>query len=126
MLCSYSSCHAMLVLHRILVHAMLFCCMLMVGNTCCYAHEPNLNVDQVCHRTELFSCSHNCRYGTALMRYTCGLSYAYSPKWEATRGSCLGQVNGGRPDSHYVLAPSPFGTSFGPRDGWSHAMVVSG
>src|SRR3954463_2893482 len=92
----------------------------------CYAHEPNLNVDQVCHRTELFSCSHNCRYGMALMRYTCGLSYACSPKWEATRGSCLGRVNGGRPDSHYVLAPSTFGTSFGPRDGWSHAMVVSG
>ena len=45
---------------------------------------------------------------------------------EATRGSCLGLVNGGSLDSQYVLGPSPFGTSFVPRDGWSHAMVVSG
>src|SRR3954467_9096538 len=55
MLCSYSSCHAMLVLHRILVHVMLFRCMLMVRTTCfCYAHEPNLNVDQVPPNRALF------------------------------------------------------------------------
>src|SRR3954467_11353685 len=55
MLCSYSSCHAMLVLHQILVHVMLFRCMLMVRTTCfCYAHEPNLNVDQVPPNRALF------------------------------------------------------------------------
>src|SRR3954465_15277419 len=46
------------------------------------------------------------------MRYTCGLSYAYSPKREATRGSCLGRVNGGRPDSYYVLGAVPVWDKF--------------
>src|SRR3954467_15211449 len=40
--------------HRLLVHVMLFGCMLMVGTTCCYAHEPNLNVDQVPPNRALF------------------------------------------------------------------------
>src|SRR3954471_5644267 len=33
---------------------MLLCCMLMVRNTYCYAHEPNLNVDQVTPNRALF------------------------------------------------------------------------
>src|SRR4051812_48660970 len=33
---------------------MSFCCMLMVRNTYCYAHEPNLNVDQVPPNQALF------------------------------------------------------------------------
>jgi len=41
-----------------------------------------------------------------------GFSYAYSPKWEATRGSCLGRVNGGRPDSQLCFGPVPVWDKF--------------
>src|SRR3954462_9808012 len=105
---------------------MLFRCMLMVRTTYCYAHEPNLNVDQVPPNRALFVQPH------LLVRACLDAVYWWASltrihqSGRATRGSCLGRVNGGSLDSQYVLGPSPFGTSFVPRDGWSHAMVVSG
>src|SRR4051812_32926496 len=107
---------------------MLFCCMLMVRTMYgCYAHEPNLNVDQVPPNRALFvqpqllvwaGLDAVCRWAPLTRCHQSG---------RATRGSCLGRVNGGSPDSQFCYGyPSPFGTSFGPRDGWSHAVVVSG
>ena len=45
---------------------------------------------------------------------------------EATRGSHPDQVAAVVLTASMFWAPSPFGTSFVPRDGWSHAVVVSG
>ena len=61
------------------------------------------------------------------MRYTGGLLLRVFTKERRLRAAvAFGRVNGGSLDSQYVLGPSPFGTSFVPRDGWSHAVVVSG
>ena len=46
---------------------------------------------------------------------------------KATSGSYPDQVTAVVLTASIVFGyPSPFGTSFGPRDGWSHAVVVSG
>ena len=105
---------------------MLLCFTLMIRTTCCYVHEPNLTVDQVLPNRALFV--------QPQLPVRAGLDAVY--RWaslmrihqsgRAMRGSCLGRVNGSSLDSQYVLGPSPFGTSFRPRDGWSHAMAVSG
>src|ERR1043165_6677270 len=117
----------MLVLYRILVHVMLSYCMLMVRTTyCCYAHEPNLNVDQVPPNRAIFVQPQLPVWEGLDAVYRWASLTCIHQSGEATRGSCLGRVNGGSLDSQYVLGPSPFGTSFVPRDGWSHAMVVSG
>src|SRR3954464_13591087 len=127
MLCSYSLCHAMLILHRIIVHVMLFCCMLMVRTTYCwYAHEPNLNVDQVPPNRALFVQPQLPVWEGLDAVYRWASLTRIHQRGKATRGSCLGRVNSGSLDSQYVLGPSLFGTSFVPHDGWSHAMVVSG
>src|ERR1043165_2976294 len=105
---------------------MLLCCMFMVRTTCCYAHEPNLDVDQRPLNRALFV-QPQLPDGQALMRYTGGLLLRVFTKEGRLRvAGAVGRVNGGSLDSQYVLGPSPFGTSFAPRDGWSHAMVVSG
>src|ERR1043165_6628168 len=72
LLCSYSSCHVMLVLHQIYAHVMLLCFSLMIRTTCYYAHEPNQNFDQVPPNRALFV-QPQLPYGKALMRYTGGL-----------------------------------------------------
>ena len=67
--------------HQVLVHVMLVGCMPIVGTTCWYAHEPNLNVDQVPPNRALFV-----QPQLPMERPWCGIpvgfSYAYSPKWE--------------------------------------------
>ena len=116
-------CHAS---YFIFAHVMLPCYMLMVRTTCWYAHEPNLTIDQVPPNRALFV--------QPQLPVRAGLHAVY--RWasltrihqsgKASAAVAFGRVNGGSLDSQYVLGPSPFGTSFVPRDGWSHAMVVSG
>src|SRR4051812_29167777 len=105
---------------------MLFCCMLMVRTTYCYAQEPNLNVDQVPPNRALFvqpqlpvwvGFDAVCRWASLTRIHQRG---------KATHGSYPDQVTAVVLTASMFWASSPFGTSFVPRDGWSHAMVVSG
>src|ERR1041384_7490147 len=115
MLCSYNSCHAMLVLHRILVHVMLSYCMLVVRTTyCCYAHEPNLNVDQVPPNRALFMQPQSpVRAGLDAIYRWASLTRMHQ-SGEATRGSHPDQVAAVVLTASMFWAPSPFGTSLGP------------
>src|SRR3954468_11435032 len=118
-------CHASHVINSLFMSCY-SCCMLMVRTTYCYAHEPNLNVDQVPPNRALFV-QPQLPNGKALMRYTGGrLLRVFTKAGRLRAAVAFGRVNGSSLDSQYVLGPSPFGTSFMPRDGWSHAMVVSG
>src|SRR3954464_13343680 len=127
MLCSYSLCHAMLILHRTLVHVMLFGCMLMVRTTyCCYAHEPNLNVDQVPPNRALFVQPQLPLWEGLDAVYRWASLTRMHQSGEATRGSHPDQVAAVVLTASMFWVPSPFGTSFGTRDGWSRAVVVSG
>ena len=92
---------------------MLLCFTLMIRTTCCYAHEPNLNVDQVPPNRALFFVQPQlpvwagldavCRWASLTRIHQSG---------EATRGSCLGRVNGGSLDSKYVLGAVPVWDKF--------------
>src|SRR3954462_15456873 len=105
---------------------MLLCFMLMVRTRCCYAHEPNLTVDQVPPNRALFV--------QPQLPVRAGLDAVY--RWasltrihqsgEATRGSYPDQVTAVVLTASMFWDPVPFGTSFGPRDGWSYAMVSVG
>jgi len=99
----------------------------MVRTTCCcYAHAPNLNVDQVPPNRALFV--------QPQLPVRAGLDAVY--RWasltrmhqsgEATRGSHPDQVAAVVLTASYVLGAVPVWDKFGPRDGWSRAVVVSG
>ena len=105
---------------------MLFGCMLMVGTTCWYAHEPNLNVDQVPPNRALFVQPQLPVWEGLDAVYRWASLTRIHQRGEATRGSYPDQVTAVVLTASMFWAPSPFGTSFGPRDGWSRAVVVSG
>ena len=86
---------------------MLLCFTLMIRTTCCYAHEPNLNVDQVPPNRALFV-QPQLPYGKALMRYAGGLLLRVFTKEGRLRAAvAFGRVNGGSLDSQYVLGAVP-------------------
>src|ERR1043165_6642844 len=67
-----------------------------------------------CHQTKLFSSSHNCLYGQALMWYTGGrLLRVFTKEGRLRAAVAFGRVNGGSLDSQFVLGSSPFGSSYG-------------
>src|SRR4051812_14308959 len=107
---------------------MLFCCMLMVRTIYgCYAHEPNLNVDQVPPNRALFVQPQLPVWEGLDAVYRWASLTRIHQSGEATRGSHPDQVAAVVLTASIVFGyPSPFGTSFGPRDGWSRAGVVSG
>ena len=88
-------------------------------------NEHDLTVDQMPPNRALPVQPHS-PDGQALMWSTSGrLLRVFTKEGRLRAAVAFGRVNGGSLDSQYVLGPSPFGTSFVPRDGWSHAMVVS-
>jgi hypothetical protein len=92
----------------------------------CYAHAPNLNVDQVPPNRALFV-QPQLPYGKALMRYIGGLLLRVFTKVGRLRAAvAFGRANGGSLDSQLCFGPVPVWDKFVPRDGWSHAVVVSG
>src|ERR1043165_4200010 len=86
---------------------MLFGCMLMVGTTCWYAHEPNLNVDQVPPNRALFvqpqlpvweGLDAVCRWAPLTRIHQSG---------EATRGSYPDQVTAVVLTASFVMGTCP-------------------
>ena len=74
---------------------------------CCYAHEPNLNVDQVPPNRALFVQPQlHVRAGLDVVYRWASLTRIHQ-SGEATRGSCLGRVNGGSLDSQLCFGRRP-------------------
>ena len=106
---------------------MLFGCMLMVGTTCWYAHEPNLNVDRVPPNRALFV------QPQLLVRAGLDAVYRWASlmrihqRGKATRDGYPDQVTAVVLTASFVMGTRPhLGQVYGPRDGWIHAMAVSG
>ena len=93
----------------------------------CYVHAPNLNVDQVPPNRALFV-QPQLPNGKALMRYIGGglLLRVFTKVGRLRAAVAFGQANGGSLDSQLCFGPVPVWDKFVPRDGWSHAVVVSG
>src|ERR1041384_2078272 len=103
MFCSSSSCHDSCILKSLCMPCY---CMLMVRTTyCCYAHVPNLNVDQVPPNRALFV-QPQLPYGKALMRYIGGLLLRVFTKVGRLRAAvAFGRANGGSLDSQLCFGP---------------------
>ena len=106
---------------------MLLCLILVVRSKPCIAKELKLTVDQV-PLNRAYPCSHICLYGRALIRSAGGRLLRVSPKREGyARQLPLAGQTAVAMIASFVLGTRPrLGQVYGPHDGWSHAMAVSG